>query len=96
MFLSADTLPQDRQQCNRAIKRVGVLYWQRLCQVGIPRGDARKIAAAIAKFDVARRPPAPEQAQLIERYSSLVCRAQLWRRDLLQWHAQVQISKQGS
>ncbi|MBD2256477.1 hypothetical protein [Pseudanabaena sp. FACHB-2040] len=95
MFLSVDTLPQDRQQRNCEIKKVGLHYWQQLYQAGIPKDDARKIAAAIAKFDVAQRPPAPDQAQLIECYSPLICRARLWRRDLLQWQAQAQISKRG-
>ncbi|HEY9736628.1 MAG TPA: hypothetical protein V6D06_10110 [Trichocoleus sp.] len=74
---------EPRQQRNREVKKVGVQYWRRLHQNGIPLLEARQIAAAIAKFDVAKRPPTGEQAALIIRYSPLICRAQLWRRDLL-------------
>jgi hypothetical protein len=93
MAPSTNNLPYDRQLRNQQIKKVGLHYWQQLCQVGIPSSEARRIAAAIAKFEVAQRPPAPDQAHLIGRYSVLICRARLWRRDLLRGHWS-QISKQ--
>lgn len=83
MFFGPDTLRLPRHQRNAALKQVGVQYWQRLCQAGIPAPEARQIAAAIAKYDLAQRPPKPDHACLIERYSALICRAQLWRRSLL-------------
>lgn len=83
MFLATEAPPNNRQQRNHLLKQVGVQYWYTLCQAGIPTPEARKIAAAIAKFDVAHRPPKREQVHLIVRYSALICRAQLWRRDLL-------------
>ncbi|HEY9881340.1 MAG TPA: hypothetical protein V6D29_22985 [Leptolyngbyaceae cyanobacterium] len=83
MYLTADTPQVTRQQRNAEVKRVGVQYWRQLREAGIPTLDAGKIAAAIAKFDIARRSPTLEQKQLITRYSPLICRAQLWRRDLL-------------
>lgn len=83
MYLTTDTPQTTRQQHNATIKKVGVRYWQKLWQTGIPPLEARKIAAAIAKFDIAHRPPSLEQKQLITRYSPLICRAQLWRKDLL-------------
>lgn len=93
MAPQADRPSCDRQLRNQQIKKVGVHYWQQLCQAGIPSTEARRIAAAIAKFEVAQRPPAPDQAHLIGRYSALICRAQLWRRNLLRGHWS-QISKQ--
>ncbi|NJN20762.1 MAG: hypothetical protein HC812_05680 [Leptolyngbya sp. RL_3_1] len=76
------TLPR-RQDGNTDIKRIGVAYWQLLVKAGIPTPDARKIAAAIAKFDVVQRPPSEEQKQLISEFSPLICRARLWRTHLL-------------
>lgn len=83
MFFATDTLPLPRHQRNAALKKMGVQYWQRLCRVGIPAPEARQIAAAIAKYDLAQRPPKPDHACLIQRYSALICRAELWRRSLL-------------
>lgn len=76
------TLPQT-QDCNTDIKRIGVAYWQLLVKAGIPKTDARQIAAAIAKFDIVQRPPSWEQKQLISQFSPLICRAKLWRTHLL-------------
>lgn len=65
------------------VKQIGVVYWYKLMQLGVPQDTARKIAAAIAKFDAVQRPPSPEQQALISEFSVAVCRAQLWRRQLL-------------
>ncbi len=81
MTLTA-TLPRIQNR-NTDIKRIGVAYWQLLIKVGIPKTDARKIAAAIAKFDLVQRPPSWEQKQLISQFSPLICRAKLWRTHLL-------------
>lgn len=83
MYLVSSSPQPSQQQRHREIKRIGVQYWQRLCLVGIPSSDARAVAAAIAKFDLAQRLPNLEQKQLIIRYSAAICRAQLWRRNLL-------------
>ncbi|HEY9877646.1 MAG TPA: hypothetical protein V6D29_04275 [Leptolyngbyaceae cyanobacterium] len=83
MYLTADAPPINHKQRSAEVKRIGMQYWQQLRQVGVPALPAGKIAAAIAKFDIARRRPTLEQKQLITRYSPLICRAQLWRRDLL-------------
>lgn len=72
-----------RNQLNAYVKKIGVCYWQKLIQIGVPRREARNIAAAIAKYDAANRIPNPEQKQLIAKYSPLICRAHLWRTDML-------------
>ncbi len=58
-------------------------YWERLTQVGVASQDAWKVASAIARYDVEGRLPTPEQRNLIGRYCVAVCRAELWRRELL-------------
>ncbi len=80
---STDFIEASRIQLNAYVKRIGVAYWQKLVQVGVPTGDARSIAAAIAKYDAASRLPNSEQKQLIAKYSPLICRAHLWRTDML-------------
>lgn len=64
-------------------KVLGITYWQKLIREGVPKDEARKIAVAIAKFDVLDRVPSSEQKQLISQFSPSVCRAQLWRSHLL-------------
>ena len=80
---STDFIELSRIQLNAYVKKIGVIYWQKLIQVGVPRGEARSIAAAIAKYDAANRLPNSEQKQLIAKYSPLICRAHLWRTDML-------------
>ncbi|NJL85697.1 MAG: hypothetical protein HC886_06500 [Leptolyngbyaceae cyanobacterium SM1_1_3] len=72
-----------RAEQNAYVKQIGIAYWMKLVREGVPKSDARTIAAAIAKYDVAKRPPSSEQKALIVHYSPLICRAQLWRTSLL-------------
>lgn len=62
---------------------LGLTYWQKLVREGTPRDEAQIIAAAIAKFELFHKLPTPEQKQLILKCSRFLCRAQLWRSDLL-------------
>lgn len=64
-------------------QRLMAAYWQRLVGVRVPIDDARRIARAVAKYDVMELPPTLQQQQLIQRYCSIVCRTGLWRADLL-------------
>lgn len=64
-------------------KKLGITYWLKLVREGVPREEARLIAAAIAKFDIFERSPSSEQKCLISQFSPSVCRAQLWRSHLL-------------
>jgi hypothetical protein len=73
----------DRKAKGDIVKNIGVAYCQLLVKVGVPKRDAVKIAAAIAKFDIVHRQPSPEQRALIAQFSALICRAQLWRSHLL-------------
>ena len=61
----------------------GITYWQKLVREGVPKDEARKIASAIAKFELFEKPPSQDQRQLISQFSAFICRAQLWRSDLL-------------
>ena len=66
-----------------AIKKIMFLYWRRLLKSGAPFDDARRIARAIAKYDTAKILPTAQQQQLITQYCPFVCRAGLWRAELL-------------
>jgi hypothetical protein len=83
MYTTVDIPPLNKEQKSSEVKRLGVQYWQQLCRVGVPLTDARKMAAAIAKYDIAQRPITPDERYLIIRYSPFVCRAQLWRGNML-------------
>lgn len=64
-------------------KRVMVVYWHRLTRVDVPTVEARRIARAIAKYDIMGIQPATYYQALIHRYCPAVCRAGLWRMELL-------------
>lgn len=64
-------------------KRLMLIYWQRLHRAGIPYKDSKKIARAVAKYDVMEMLPSARQQTLIGRYCPIVCRVGLWRRELL-------------
>lgn len=66
-----------------ALKKIMFLYWRRLLKCGAPFDDSRRLARAIAKYDIAKLLPTAQQQQLITQYCPLVCRAGLWRADLL-------------
>jgi hypothetical protein len=65
------------------IKKIMLCYWRKLMRVGVPMDDARRIARAIAKYDTVRVLPTQRQQALICQYCPLVCRSNLWRRELL-------------
>ena len=60
-----------------------IIYWQKLVREGVPKKEAQMIAKAIAKFELFAQSPSQEHKQIISRFSALLCRAQLWRSDLL-------------
>ncbi|WP_272061117.1 hypothetical protein [Oscillatoria sp. CS-180] len=64
-------------------KELGTTYWQKLVREGVPKNEARTIATAIAKLELFAKQPSSEQKQLISEFSRFICRAQLWRSDLL-------------
>lgn len=64
-------------------KQFMLRYWRRLVRAGVPVDDARRIARAVAKFDLMELPPTVQQQALIQRYCPTVCRAGLWRAELL-------------
>lgn len=69
-------------QRNR-IRKIRPVYWRRLVEVGVPVQVADVIAKAIAQYDASRQQPNPVQQHLIREYCRFVCRAELWRSQLL-------------
>ncbi|MFQ3629678.1 MAG: hypothetical protein SNJ81_19160 [Cyanobacteriota bacterium] len=69
-----------RRNLTREIKPT---YWRKLIEAGVPIDAADAIAWAIARYDTARRLPPSSQQALIRRYCAFVCRAGLWRSQLL-------------
>lgn len=64
-------------------RSLSIIYWQKLVREGVPRREAQSIAKAIVKYELFAQPPSQEHKQLISQFSALLCRAQLWRSDLL-------------
>lgn len=65
------------------VKQFMGMYWRRLLRSDVPAKEARRIARAIAKFDLLDLPPTAQQRVLIQRYCPAVCRSGLWRCNLL-------------
>lgn len=64
-------------------KQLMATYWQTLRKEGVPSLEAKRIARAIAKYDVMETSPRTYQRELIRHYCPAICRAGLWRRELL-------------
>ncbi len=64
-------------------RSLSIIYWQKLVREGVPKSEAQTIAKAIVKYELFSQRPSPEHQHLISRFSALLCRAQLWRSDLL-------------
>jgi hypothetical protein len=64
-------------------KQFMLRYWRQLIRTGVPIDDARRIARAVAKFDWMGLFPTLQQQVLIQYYCPAVCRAGLWRAELL-------------
>jgi hypothetical protein len=77
--------PEDAKSIAQTIitKHTMLRYWRRLAQAGIPSDNARRIARAIAKYDVIQTLPSARQQNLIRYYCPIVCRCGLWRSALL-------------
>jgi hypothetical protein len=66
----------------KSIREITPIYWRRLIEVGVPINAAQAIAWTIAKYDAGKLPEANEQA-LLRQYCRFICRAELWRANLL-------------
>lgn len=66
-----------------SVREVTPVYWRQLIEVGVPIDVAQIIAWAIARYDIGRRLPEPQQLALIQHYCRYLCRANLWRSRLL-------------
>lgn len=76
--IEADTMTQIL-----VTKHTMLRYWHRLTKAGVPKDNARRIARAIAKYDVSQTLPTLHQRKLICQYCPIVCRCGLWRSGLL-------------
>ncbi len=76
-------LEQDLSDHQRTKLTCKYHYWERLIQAEVPSQDAWEVASVIARYDIEGRLPTTEQRNLVGRYCVAVCRAELWRRELL-------------
>ncbi|NER00043.1 MAG: hypothetical protein F6K30_25645 [Cyanothece sp. SIO2G6] len=86
--LKTNTDRRRKQQIKRMwqrnrIREMRPVYWRRLVEVGVPVQVADVLAKAIAQYDASRRLPNTVQQHLISEYCRFVCRAELWRSQLL-------------
>ncbi|MEM9214669.1 MAG: hypothetical protein AAGD25_10015 [Cyanobacteria bacterium P01_F01_bin.150] len=71
----------------RRVRRTRPVYWRQLVEVGVPIDVADVIAKAIAQYDAVRQTPNSYQQHLISEYCRYICRANLWRSQLLSFQA---------
>jgi hypothetical protein len=67
-------------------REVVPIYWRRLIEIGVPIDAAQTIAWAIVRYDAAQIAPTLQQQQLLRQYCRFICRAGLWRSQLLSGH----------
>lgn len=72
-----------RQQRSLKVRELMPTYWRRLIEVGVSLEDARALAEAIARYDVLKTLPDAKQRHQLNRYCRYICRAELWRYELL-------------
>jgi hypothetical protein len=65
------------------VRELMPIYWRKLIELGVPINEAKTVAWIIARYDVAKRLPNSRQRQIIHYYCRFVCRAELWRVQLL-------------
>ncbi len=67
----------------KAVREITPTYWRTLIELGVPIDAANAIAWTVARYDAARRLPDAHQKLLLTHYCPHVCRAGLWRPQLL-------------
>lgn len=67
----------------RRVRQTRPVYWRKLVEAGVPIHAADVIAKAIAQYDAVRQAPSSDQQTLINEYCRFICRANLWRSQLL-------------
>ena len=67
----------------RRVRKTRPVYWRQLVEAGVPIHAADAIAKAIAQYDAVRQSPSAYQQDLINEYCRFICRANLWRSQLL-------------
>ncbi|MBD2092205.1 hypothetical protein H6F67_20350 [Microcoleus sp. FACHB-1515] len=76
-------LVTQKQRTQRSARQKMPVYWRQLIEVGVPIDTAKLLAWAIVRYEVAKIIPTPQQQQLLRHYSRFICRAGLWRSNLL-------------
>jgi hypothetical protein len=80
---------QDHRQLSRTRRKaigsreIMPIYWRRLIEMGVPINEAKVIAWAIVRYDVGKILPDLQQQQILKQYCRFICRAALWRAELL-------------
>jgi hypothetical protein len=72
-----------QKQRSLQVRELMPTYWRRLIEVGVSLEDARTLAEVIARYDVLKKLPNAEQRRHLNQYCRYVCRAELWRYELL-------------
>ena len=67
----------------RRVRKMRPVYWRKLVEAGVPPHAADVISKAIARYDAIRQVPSSQQQYLINEYCRFICRADLWRSQLL-------------
>jgi hypothetical protein len=83
MMLGVSLDDAKRIAINLIIREMVPVYWRKLIELGVPIDEAHDIAEAIARYDAAKKRPNRNQKELIKRYCPTICRAELWRSNLL-------------
>ncbi len=72
-----------RKQRSLQVRELMPTYWRRLIEVGVSMEDARTLAEIIARYDVLKQLPNEEQRRQLNQHCRYICRAELWRYELL-------------
>lgn len=83
MFAVNTTVIKPKALNRPPIREIAPVYWRKLIEVGVPIDVAHILAFAIARYDLAKRVPDGAQQMLISQYSRFICRAELWRSQML-------------
>lgn len=76
-------LVTQKRRTQRSARQKMPVYWRKLIEVDVPIDTAKRIAWIIVRYEVAKTAPTPEEQQLLRQHCRFICRAGLWRSNLL-------------
>lgn len=82
-LLPSTASKSSKKRRQHSTREIAPIYWRKLIEVDVPINTAMVIAWAIARYDSAKKIPDPQQQDLIKYYCRQICRAELWRSNLL-------------